>query len=143
MHKATIMSKHTRFALAFAVLIAANVPAVAESEWRSANFPAPNAGELVFRILPDGNPACASYNGQRCLWGERIEQIDFARVHPLVCGAAHRARYGVTGFEDPNHWCNLALKMPLLHVPPHVPNFRPVRPVQPVRPPPVPFDHNC
>jgi hypothetical protein len=44
------------------------------------------------------------------LWGQSIGNIDFTRVRPLICGARHRELYGVTGFEDPNHWCNLALK---------------------------------
>ncbi len=29
----------------------------------------------------------------------------------LVCGEMHRARWGVTGYEDPKHWCNLAKKV--------------------------------
>jgi hypothetical protein len=76
--------------------------------WRSANFPAPNGGWLVFRIASGGNPACASYNGRACLWGQTSNQIDFRRVRPLVCGADHRAKWGITGYEDPRHWCNLA-----------------------------------
>ena len=77
-------------------------------QWKSKNFPAPNGGFLVFRIMPDGNPACASYDAQNCLWGQNVNQIEFNRVHPLVCGAAHRSVWGVSGYEDPNHWCNLA-----------------------------------
>jgi hypothetical protein len=38
-----------------------------------------------------------------------MSDIDFSRLRPLVCGAAHRAVWGSTGFEDPKHWCNLAL----------------------------------
>ena len=90
-----------------AVLIGANVPAIAQQGWRSHNFPPPNGGLLVFRII-GGNPACASYNGRDCLWGQNIGQIDFSRVRPLVCGANHRSVWGVTGYENPRHWCNLA-----------------------------------
>jgi hypothetical protein len=54
--------------------------------WRAANFPAPNGGVVVFRIM-GGNPACASYDGRNCLWGMRANQINFSQVHPLVCGA--------------------------------------------------------
>jgi hypothetical protein len=78
--------------------------------WREDTFPSPNAGLLAFTITPDGNPACASYDGTSCLWGEPIRNIDFSRVKPLVCGAGHRSLYGTTGFEDPKHWCNLALR---------------------------------
>ena len=63
---------------------------------------------MVYTIMPDGNPACASYNGGGCLWGVSYEQIDFSRLQPVVCGEQHRARWGVTGYENPLHWCNLA-----------------------------------
>ena len=83
--------------------------AFAAERWREDSFAPPNGGRLVFAITNDGNPACASYDGRNCLWGKTMAEIDFAKVKPLVCGAAHRKLYGVTGFEDPNHWCNLAL----------------------------------
>jgi hypothetical protein len=79
----------------------------AGERWQEDTFPPPNGGRLVFAITNEGNPACASYDGRNCLWGKSVRDIDFARVKPLVCGAAHRQLYGVTGFEDPNHWCNL------------------------------------
>jgi hypothetical protein len=77
-------------------------------QWREEVFPSPNGGRLVFTIGSGGNPACASYDGQSCLWGASIGQIDFSKVKPLVCGAYHRQLYGATGFENPDHWCNLA-----------------------------------
>ena len=78
--------------------------------WKAANFPAPNGGVVAYRIM-GGNPACASYDGRNCLWGMKVSQIDFNRVHPLVCGANHRAQWGVTGYEDRRHWCNLARRV--------------------------------
>ncbi len=127
------------FLAASAVLAAANIPAVAQAEdvgvsavplysapprpskphppaasrprWQSYNFSAPNAGLLIFTVRQDGNPACASYNGRDCLWGHNYSQIDFNRVRPLVCGADHRAKWGVTGYEDRKHWCSLARTM--------------------------------
>lgn len=78
------------------------------ARWPSHNFPPPNGGLLVFTIMQDGNPACASYDGAQCLWGLTYDQIDFGRLKPLVCGEEHRAKWGVTGYEDPKHWCNLA-----------------------------------
>ena len=78
--------------------------------WKMANFPAPNGGVVSYRIM-GGNPACASYDGRNCLWGLSVGQIDFGRVHPLVCGANHRAVWGVTGYEDRRHWCNLARRV--------------------------------
>jgi len=101
--------------LVMALLIASSpyyvgTVALAGERWQEGTFPPPNAGRLVFTITNDGNPACASYDGRNCLWGQSIRDIDFGRVRPLVCGAGHRKLYGVTGFEDPNHWCNLALR---------------------------------
>lgn len=92
--------------------------AAAADRWREATFPPPNAGLLVFTITEDGNPACASYDGRNCLWGQKMSDIDFARVKPLICGAAHRTLYGTTGFEDPKHWCNLARRGPSASAPP-------------------------
>ena len=87
-----------------------NTALAAGERWQEDTFPPPNGGWLVFTITKGGNPACASYDGKNCLWGQSIGDIDFTRLRPLVCGAGHRELYGVTGFEDPNHWCNLALK---------------------------------
>jgi hypothetical protein len=82
--------------------------AAQRARWPSYNFPPPNGGLLVYTIMSDGNPACASYDGGGCLWGQTYEQIDFMRVRPLVCGQEHRAKWGVTGYENPKHWCSLA-----------------------------------
>ena len=79
--------------------------------WKAANFPAPNGGVVVYRIMASGNPACASYDGQNCLWGQDKSQIQFDRLRPLVCGPNHRAQWGVTGYENPAHWCNLAKRV--------------------------------
>jgi hypothetical protein len=102
--------------------------AVAAGRWQEADFPPPNAGHLVYTIASDGNPACATYDGSNCLWGLAMGSIDFSKVKPLACGAEHRRLYGVTGFENPNHWCNLALK---------VSSAKPAVPAQPA-PAPVP-----
>ena len=83
--------------------------AFAVERWQEATFPPPYGGHLVFAITADGIPGCASYDGSSCLWGTKMADIDFSKVKPLVCGAQHRRLYGVTGFEDPKHWCNLAL----------------------------------
>jgi hypothetical protein len=96
-------------ALAAACVFCATAENAAQPSWQERYFPPPNGGLLVFAILSDGNPACASYNGRQCLWGVPLSQINFGRLMPLVCGADHRSKWGVTGFEDPNHWCNLAL----------------------------------
>src|SRR5581483_10408214 len=61
--------------------------AAQRARWPSYNFPPPNGGLLVYTIMPDGNPACASYNGAGCLWGVTYDQLDFRRMKPLICGA--------------------------------------------------------
>jgi len=81
------------------------------ARWSSYNFPAPNGGLVFYTIMPNGHPACASYDGSSCLWGVRHDQIDFSRIRPLVCGEPHRAQWRVTGYEDPKHWCSLARKL--------------------------------
>ncbi|MGH7874250.1 MAG: TIR domain-containing protein [Candidatus Binatia bacterium] len=92
-------------------LVREKAAATLRARWPSYNFPPPNDGLLVYTIMPDGNPACASYNGAGCLWGLTYDQIDFKRLKPLVCGAEHRARWGATGYEDIRHWCNLARRL--------------------------------
>jgi hypothetical protein len=80
----------------------------ADSDWYFAAFPPPNTGAVAFTIMPDGNPACASYDQLNCLWGVPVDALDFSKLKPLECGEMHRAKYGFTGYEDPNHWCSLA-----------------------------------
>lgn len=92
----------------------ANVPAndgANRARWSTHNFQAPNGGTVVYTIMPGRNPACASYDGGSCLWGISYEQIDFKRLRPLVCGEPHRAKWGVTGYEDPKHWCSVARRL--------------------------------
>ena len=86
-------------------------PPSQKPRWSSHNFSAPNGGLLVYTVMPDGNAACASYDGRGCLWGVAYGQVDFNRVRPLVCGQAHRALYQVTGYEDPKHWCSVARRL--------------------------------
>jgi exosome complex RNA-binding protein Rrp4 len=93
------------------IRIAQDRAAAQRARWPSYNFPPPNGGLLVYTIMPDGNPACASYDGGGCLWGQSYDQIDFKRLRPLVCGEEHRARWGVTGYENLKHWCNLARRL--------------------------------
>ena len=113
--------------------------AFAAERWQEANFPPPNGGHLVFAIMADGNPGCASYDGASCLWGTRMADIDFSKVKPLVCGAQHRRLYGVTGFEDPKHWCNLALApQPATQRPPATPPAPTPTPAPPPAKPPTP-----
>ena len=117
----------------------ASARALGAEQWQEANFPAPNAGRLAFTITADGNPACATYDGANCLWGKSMAEIDFAKVKPLACGARHRELYGSTGFEDPKHWCNLALRLSGATPPPAPAQPTPAPPpATTTRPPPPP-----
>jgi len=80
------------------------------TRWKTGKFPPPNGGMVLFAVTSRGDPACASYDGGGCLWGLTYDQIDFSKLKPLVCGQAHKAMWGVTGYEDPKHWCSLARK---------------------------------
>jgi len=126
----------------FLAIAAASCFALAAEEWQEASFPPPNAGRLAFVIGADGNPACASYDGANCLWGKSKAEIDFAKVKPLACGARHRQLYGSTGFEDPKHWCNLALRLAGASPPPAAPSPSPAPATPPATtptpPPPKP-----
>ena len=95
-------------AVVLALGLTSPVVARAETSWRAVNFPPPNGGVVVYRIMPSGDPACASYDGQNCLWGQGLKQVQLSRVRPLVCGANHKRQWGTTGYEDPKHWCNRA-----------------------------------
>jgi len=85
--------------------------AAQRARWSSYNFPPPNGGLLVYTIRSDGNPVCASYDGGSCLWGHTYDQIDFNRLRPLACGEEHRAKWGLSGYENLKHWCNLARRI--------------------------------
>jgi len=117
----------------------ASARALGAEQWQEATFPAPNAGRLAFTISADGNPECATYDGANCLWGKSVAEIDFAKVKPLACGARHRELYGSTGFEDPKHWCNLALRLSGATPPPAPAQPTPAPPpATTTRPPPPP-----
>jgi hypothetical protein len=55
-----------------------------------------------YRLETDGNVSCYSINGRDCRPGEP----DPRQARPLVCGAAHRDSWKVTGYDDNSHWCN-------------------------------------
>jgi len=80
-----------------------NIP---DTEWRSLNFPPPNAGRLAFKKMPDGNWACASYDQHGCLWGVEIPDLKLNELKPLVCGEMHLRIWGDNGYDQPGHWCN-------------------------------------
>ena len=97
------MSRPQCLIVALTILIGANVSAVALDGYRERCF---QDGCLFYTII-NGNPACASYNARQCLRGLNEDQIDQTRIKPLICGANHKAVWGVTGYEDPKSWCSV------------------------------------
>ncbi|KAI9020379.1 hypothetical protein DFJ74DRAFT_672980 [Hyaloraphidium curvatum] len=75
---------------------------------------APQRFTIVGRS-PRGLPACMSKDGRACLWLDR--ELCVSRLYetadwttPLLeCGAANKALYNETGFEEPTHWCSRAV----------------------------------
>jgi hypothetical protein len=56
------MKPRKLFQIAMLMTLASSIgtPASAAERWQEANFPPPNGGHLVFAIMADGNPGCAS-----------------------------------------------------------------------------------
>jgi hypothetical protein len=55
-----------------------------------------------------GDVQCASTDGKNCLWNDsgcNLANVP-ASPNPLACGSAHNNLYGMTGYNDKNHWCN-------------------------------------
>ena len=52
-HKLILVAMLTTFSAISTIVSAAE-------RWQEANFPPPNGGHLVFAIMADGNPGCAS-----------------------------------------------------------------------------------
>ncbi|MCW8166313.1 phosphatidylinositol-specific phospholipase C domain-containing protein [Verminephrobacter aporrectodeae subsp. tuberculatae] len=50
---------------------------------------------------------CASNDGVNCFRGASRDEAKKATT-VLVCGEAHRAKYGITGYGDKSHWCSKA-----------------------------------
>lgn len=65
-----------------------------------------------------GNVECAATDGKNCVRlptkaladtaAATYNAANSAGLQPLACGDAHKAIYGVTGYDQgPNHWCNV------------------------------------
>lgn len=96
--------------------------------------------------LWDGNIQCAAGNGRDCLWdscpGTNKEPALWkgakGPLQPLACGDDHKAKYGGSGYETPDHWCLNGCKSVLGCTLP-APS---AQPQPPPPPPPAPFDPN-
>jgi len=63
------------------------------------------------RLNPQGDPECLASDGLNCMWGSvscstaTTVTPTISTIVPLVCGNGHYAAYGITGYQDPAHWC--------------------------------------
>lgn len=65
---------------------------------------------IPVRRNANGNMECLSLNGKDCLYIKAENCAEFQRenrqkIKPLECGQNHWRFYGVTGYEDGDHWC--------------------------------------
>ena len=78
-------------------------------DWNGRNF-------TPMRRNADGDIECMSPNGRDCIWRGTKEACDAitaappAVVQPLTCGKDHQRKWGVTGYDQPTHWCATASK---------------------------------
>ncbi|KDO19413.1 TKL protein kinase [Saprolegnia parasitica CBS 223.65] len=48
---------------------------------------------------------CGSLDGRSCNWVKTSSKCDSSPSDALTCGAMHKTLYGITGYDDPSHWC--------------------------------------
>lgn len=68
--------------------------------------------DIPFRLNTNGDVECFSLNGRDCAWGKGTGancasyiKSNVGQVHSLVCGDMHKSIYGISGYDDKNHWC--------------------------------------
>jgi len=72
-------------------------------------------------INENGDLGCMSTNGKDCLWQkDKASAVglqknfpsskDGNQINPLWCGEKHKQFYGMTGYDNPEHWCSKGLK---------------------------------
>jgi hypothetical protein len=78
---------------------------------------------IAVRLSSTGVPECASADSRKCsrapvgtscgAWVAQLnaaaaDAVSGAAAQPLRCGEDHQRAWGITGFDTPGHWCNLA-----------------------------------
>ncbi|ETV89962.1 hypothetical protein H310_15199, partial [Aphanomyces invadans] len=74
----------------------------------------PSVGSTPFSIAKDGNVQCWSDNGRDCAWSADCKSLVASGAQPkmpLVCGCMHKDVYGMTGYDQPTHWCSTAKQL--------------------------------
>lgn len=78
---------------------------------------------VPFRRNSNGEIEIFSHDGRNAS-GEKATEDEckeyvkshFRQVKPLECGEKHKKVWGSTGYDDENHWCNFANKLPELKI---------------------------
>lgn len=64
---------------------------------------------VPIRRLANGDIQCMSENGRDCYWSVNNEGCKASLLAPpsttFTCGDQHKSVWGVTGYDDPTHWC--------------------------------------
>jgi len=68
------------------------------------------------RLNAQGDTQCFSLNNKDCITThhqacELLKNNPPPNLHPLVCGSMHMKKWGVTGYEEPGHWCRTTRNM--------------------------------
>ncbi|OQR85635.1 protein kinase [Achlya hypogyna] len=85
------------------VLLLVPVLAVATTDWACVRI---NGAIDAFRVNEDGDIECGSKDGRSCTWVQSKGKCDSTPSDALACGAMHKRIYGITGYDDPTHWCS-------------------------------------
>lgn len=74
-----------------------------------------NIENKALRMNDRGDIECLSLDGTNCLdnnqgsgsYDGNVERYgDSSKLSPLACGEDHKMKYGITGYDNSNHWCS-------------------------------------
>jgi len=60
-------------------------------------------------LTTSGDAACMSLDGLNCLWDVSCNSklsTPANTIRALACGSDHNRKWGVTGYDNTNHWCS-------------------------------------
>lgn len=70
----------------------------------------------LVRMRDSFNPEAYSLDGKNAVWAQSKDKLPVPTANgqgivPLVCGSQHKSAWGVTGYDQPGHWCLSAYKL--------------------------------
>ena len=78
--------------------------------WQCVSRSKKNPVYKVIRKNRHGNTQCATKIPNTCFYTKSLkkcEQFEPKEDGVLTCGNEHKRRFGFTGYDRPQHWCNL------------------------------------